>query len=149
MAVDCNLKEISELTKNYTGAELEALVKSASSHCISRCTNIMDFSKEFKYDEKNLGINMKDFLKALEEVKPSFGVDEENVNKYFREKTVNYGSQYETIMNRIFETSLMKDNLPSQSRTILLYGKSGVGKSTFALNYLKQSQYSYMKIIAP
>ncbi len=41
----CKLDELARLTKNFTGAEIEALVKSASSHSISRTTNILDFSK--------------------------------------------------------------------------------------------------------
>ena len=70
------LDELARLTKNFTGAEIESLVKSASSHCISRTTNILDFSKELVIDEKNLRVEMQDFIKALEEVKPQFGVDE-------------------------------------------------------------------------
>jgi vesicle-fusing ATPase len=64
------------LTKNFTGAEIEALVKCASSHSISRTTNILEFSKELVIDEKTLKVERQDFLKALEEVKPQFGVDE-------------------------------------------------------------------------
>lgn len=67
---------MAELTKNFTGAEIEALVKSANSHAISRQTNILDFGKELIIDEKGLKVSMEDFQKALKEVRPQFGVDE-------------------------------------------------------------------------
>lgn len=40
-----DLNKLAELTKNFTGAEIEALVKSASSFTMSRSYDIMDFSK--------------------------------------------------------------------------------------------------------
>jgi vesicle-fusing ATPase len=38
---NCKIEELARLTKNFTGAEIEALVKCASSHSISRTTNIL------------------------------------------------------------------------------------------------------------
>lgn len=54
LSPDCRLDELARLTKNFTGAELEALVKCASSHSLSRTTNILDFSKELIIDENKL-----------------------------------------------------------------------------------------------
>ena len=81
---DCRLEEIAQLTRNYTGAEIEALIKSASSYSITRNTNVMDFSQKLKIDESRLRVEKQDFLKALEEVKPQFGIDEDKFNAYFR-----------------------------------------------------------------
>jgi vesicle-fusing ATPase len=46
LAKDVNLLEIANLAKNYTGAELEAVVKNASSYAMTKGNNIMDFSKQ-------------------------------------------------------------------------------------------------------
>lgn len=43
----------------------------------------------------------------------------------------------------------MKDNLPNQKRSILLYGKQGSGKTTIGLNFAKHSKFAYIKFIAP
>jgi len=53
---DCKIEELAQLTKNFTGAEIEALVKCASSHAISRTTNILNFSEELKIDEQRLKV---------------------------------------------------------------------------------------------
>ena len=72
----CKLDELAKLTKNFTGAEIQALVKSASSYSISRTTNILEFAKELIIDQKKLKVERQDFIKALGEVKPQFGVDQ-------------------------------------------------------------------------
>lgn len=70
-----DLIELAKLTKNFTGAEIEALVKSATSFAFQRIHDIMDFKKQNL--EEEVIVELKDFKKALNEVKPSFGVDEE------------------------------------------------------------------------
>ena len=42
---------------------------------------------------------MEDFLKALDEVRPQFGFDEEKFNVYFKEKMINYGERYTKVWN--------------------------------------------------
>lgn len=66
LGADCKIEELARLTKNFTGAEIEALVKCASSHSISRTTNILDFGHELQLDEKALRVERQDFLRALE-----------------------------------------------------------------------------------
>jgi len=42
---DVNINEIAKQTNNFTGAELEGIVKSANSLAMNRHHNLMDFSK--------------------------------------------------------------------------------------------------------
>jgi vesicle-fusing ATPase len=65
LGADIKIEELARLTKNFTGAEIEALVKCASSHSISRTTNILEFGKELVIDERALKVERQDFLKAL------------------------------------------------------------------------------------
>lgn len=43
---DVDLAKIAKILKNYTGAEIEAVVKSANSFALNRHHNLMDFSKK-------------------------------------------------------------------------------------------------------
>jgi DNA replication protein DnaC len=52
-------------------------------------------------------------------------------------------------LNSLTEAAEMKDNIPNQKRSILLYGKSGTGKTVMGLNFAKHSKFSYVKFIAP
>lgn len=66
---------------------------------------------------------MQDFLKALEEVKPQFGVDEEKFVAYFREKITNYGPGYDRVMSSLRELAVMNPSQKNQKRSVLLAGR--------------------------
>ncbi|KAH9548607.1 hypothetical protein CY35_11G096600 [Sphagnum magellanicum] len=66
-----NLKELASKTKNFSGAELEGLVKSTTSFALNRQVSVADLSREIVED--NIKVTMDDFMSALNEVKPAFG----------------------------------------------------------------------------
>lgn len=123
-------------------------MKCASSHSISRTTNILEFSKELTINEKALGVAMQDFLKALEEVKPQFGVDEQKFGVYARGGVINYGPTYDRVMNTLQETATMGDRVAGEKRSVLLYGPAGSGKTTLAMAFARHTVFSYLKIIS-
>ena len=72
LAPDVNLEELAAIAKNFSGAELEGVVKSASSYALER--NI-DPSKLNKASEDfSISVTMADFTRALTEITPAFGV---------------------------------------------------------------------------
>lgn len=66
-------------TKNYSGAELEGVVKSAVSYALNRQLNMDDLSKPV--DEENIKVTMDDFLNALHEVVPAFGASTDDLER--------------------------------------------------------------------
>lgn len=82
MHSNVSLEHLAHHTKNFTGAEIESLVKSATSFAFNRVHNIMDFNKT-NLDEEVI-VEMKDFDKALSEIKPAFGFDEDKFDIYLR-----------------------------------------------------------------
>lgn len=65
---DINLCEIAQLTKNYTGAELEGLIRNAVSYVLSR-----------KYDNyQNVKLTQNDLLTALQNMKTLYGFSNED-----------------------------------------------------------------------
>ncbi|CAK9237969.1 unnamed protein product [Sphagnum troendelagicum] len=71
LSADVDLKELASKTKNLSGAELEGLVKSATSFALNRQVSATDLSREIVED--NIKVTMDDFMSALNEVKPAFG----------------------------------------------------------------------------
>ena len=51
LAPDVNLAHIAKITKNYTGAEIEAIVKSANSFALNRNHDLMNFTKNVVIDK--------------------------------------------------------------------------------------------------
>ena len=68
------LGDISKKAKNYSGAEIELLVKAATSYALTRCVDLNDLSKAL--DEKNLIVQFDDFERALGDVAPKFGANQ-------------------------------------------------------------------------
>ncbi|RVD93090.1 SEC18-like vesicular fusionprotein [Tubulinosema ratisbonensis] len=144
---DVNLEEISKLTRNYTGAELAAVVKSAVSFPLVRkvelektCQNIVP-KDEFK-------VQMSDFLEALKEVNPSFGVNEKDFsqfNKMFYEISIfkNGISLGNELLRKLKCTNLY--NISS----LLFHGPNGTGKTSLAVKIALNSRFPYVKIISP
>ena len=76
---DVSLEELAEHMKNYTGAEIEAVVKSANSFALNRHHNLLDFKTEIKFDTPGT-VAKVDFDKALMEVRPEFGVEQSKLD---------------------------------------------------------------------
>lgn len=66
-------------TKNYSGAELEGVVKSAVSFALNRQLSMDDLTKPV--DEESIKVTMDDFLHALGEVRPAFGASTDDLER--------------------------------------------------------------------
>lgn len=66
-------------TKNYSGAELEGVVKSAVSFALNRQLSLDDLTKPV--DEESIRVTMDDFLHALAEVTPAFGASTDDLER--------------------------------------------------------------------
>jgi vesicle-fusing ATPase len=93
---------------------------------------------------------MADFIQALEENKPAFGVDNENLNNCVRGGILEYGESF----NEIYRISMNFVNEIKHSKTtpllsILLEGKNGSGKTALAAKLALESKFPYVKMISP
>eukprot|EP00253_Pinus_taeda_P000561 PITA_00561 len=79
LAADVNVEELAARTKNFSGAEIEGVVKSAVSFALNRQINHDDLTKPL--DEENIKVTMDDFLCALQEVKAAFGAATDNLER--------------------------------------------------------------------
>jgi SpoVK/Ycf46/Vps4 family AAA+-type ATPase len=74
LASDVDVTTLAERTKNFTGAEIEGLVKDAGSFAFQRQVDTSDIRKVV--NAKSLCVTMGDFEEALKECKPTFGSSE-------------------------------------------------------------------------
>jgi len=80
--------KLGEISENFTGAEIEGVVKNASSYSLSRTIDIDTETQNItvKNEEDNLLIvTMDDFYKALREIKPQFGIQQNKIFTTFLE----------------------------------------------------------------
>ena len=144
---DVDLEELAKITKNYTGADIESMVKLACSNALSQggFTSIekLDLSKENK-------VEMKHFLDAVNEIQPMFGVNSTELENSVQFGMINYGENYEILAGKISSlfTQIKTTNTVSLL-SVLLEGESGCGKTALDAYQSLRSGFPYVKIISP
>jgi hypothetical protein len=86
---DVDIKELARLTKNFSGAEIGGLVKSATSFAFNRHVKVGTMAG-ISDDIEDLRVNADDFANALEEVHPAFGVSEEELAQVVQNGIIHY-----------------------------------------------------------
>ena len=89
MDSDVDIKELAKLTKNFSGAEIGGLVKSATSFAFNRHVKVGTMAG-ISDDIENLRVNADDFANALDEVHPAFGVSEEELAQVVQNGIIHY-----------------------------------------------------------
>lgn len=148
LARDVALERLAELTKNFSGAEIEGLVKDAVAYALNRQVDFEDLHKPL--DEENIKVTMSDFEHALEEVKPAFGAATEALQLYRVHGMISCGGAFDLIMNTM--RTLVKQVQSSDKTpllTCLLEGPAGSGKSAMAATTAIESEFPFIKVITP
>jgi vesicle-fusing ATPase len=94
MAADVDVNELAGLTKNFSGAELQGLVKSATSFAFNRHIKVGTMAG-VSDDVSNMQITRADFMEALNEVHAAFGVAEEELTTVVDNGIIHYSSDIE------------------------------------------------------
>ena len=92
-----NLDVIAQKTKNYSGAEIEGLIKAASSYALTRCVDVKDLSKP--PDESKLIVTLEDLERGLTDVQPKFGVKTLELKAFYRNGLVPYGENFSFLVD--------------------------------------------------
>ena len=146
---DVDLPKLAKMTKNYTGADIESMVKLATSNALSqginygKSSNKIDITKEHK-------VNMKNFEDAFAEIQPMFGVNSNELENCIQFGMINYGENYEILSSKI--SSLFEQIKNSQNislLSVLLEGEAGCGKTALASYLALHSGFPYVRIISP
>ena len=147
MDSDVNLPELAQLTKNFSGAEIAGLVKSASSFAFSRHVKVGTMAS-INEDVVNMKVNHADFHHALDEVKPAFGVSEEELSS-----RIQYGIiHYSPVVNEILREGELFVKQVGQSTplfSVLLHGPTASGKTALAARIAIDSGFPFIKLISP
>mmetsp|Transcript_19453 Transcript_19453/g.27726 ORF Transcript_19453/g.27726 Transcript_19453/m.27726 type:complete len:748 (+) Transcript_19453:63-2306(+) len=141
------LDEIAEKTKNFSGAELEGLVKAASSYALTRCVDVKDLSKA--PDESKLVVQYSDFERSLGDVEPKFGAKSQELKAIYRNGFVTYGESFDMLMNTMFR---LVEQVRTSSRTplmsVLLSGQPFTGKTAVAAKVAVESGFPFVRMIS-
>jgi vesicle-fusing ATPase len=141
------IPELAEKAKNFSGAELEGLVKAASSFALARCLDVKDLNKA--PDTKNLILQYADFEQALNDVEPKFGAKSQELKAHYRNGFVPYGDSFDLMMGtleRLVEQVRTSDRTPLMS--VLLQGPAQSGKTAIAAKLAVDSGFPFVRMIS-
>ena len=144
---DVDLAKLAKMTKNYTGADIESMVKLACSNALSQGVNYSNSKINFTKEHK---VNMKNFEDAFAEIQPMFGLKTTDLENSIQFGMINYGENYEIISSKI--SSLFEQIKNSQSislLSVLLEGEPGCGKTALASYLALHSGFPFIRIISP
>ncbi|KAF8533957.1 P-loop containing nucleoside triphosphate hydrolase protein [Trichophaea hybrida] len=145
---DVDIVELASLTKNFSGAEIGGLVKSATSFAFNRHAKIGE--KINPKDIKNMKVNRQDFMLALEEVRPAFGVSEEEFEQCTTGGILRFSKNIDNILA---EGGLFVEQVRQSEKTplvsVLMHGPPGSGKTALAATIAMASDFPFIKIVSP
>jgi vesicle-fusing ATPase len=149
MDPDVDLAELALLTKNFSGAEIAGLVKSASSFAFTRHVKVGTMAG-ISEDVVNMKVNRADFHHALEEVQPAFGVSEEQLSSRIQYGIIHYSL---TINEILKEGELFVKQVSNAESSplfsVLLHGPTASGKTALAARIAIDSGFPFIKLISP
>ena len=146
MGRDVDLTELSQITKNFSGAEINGLVRSATSFAFNRHVKV---GQQVKADLENIVVDRNDFMQALNEVQAAFGSDEVELTKCFQNGIINLPASNAILQ----EGELFVKQVSTSNKTplvsLLLHGPPGTGKTALAAKIAAKSEFPYIKFISP
>jgi vesicle-fusing ATPase len=141
MNPNVDLKKLANDTENFSGAEIESVVKNASSFALNEL--LSDNNRELK--EEEVMVQMYHFNKATKEINPAFGNSINVLKELLPEKFLLPTQSHKTIYNKLN----MLTNKNKRLQSFLLFGLNGSGKTTMIIQAAKESKVTYTKLIRP
>ena len=148
MASDVNLAELAHLSRNFSGAEIQGLVKSATSFALQRHIKGGTVAA-LSDDVVDMQIRMEDFMRALDEVHPLFGVSEEDLDRCVEGGIFQFSQHIDKILKngRNYVNQVRSGRTPLLS--VLLHGPRGSGKTALAARIAMDSEFPFIRLVRP
>ena len=146
---DVSLNDLAHRTKNFSGAELNGLVRSATSFALNRHVKVGTMAG-VSDDVQDITVNSSDFDHAFDDVKPAFGVSEDELQGCLTGGIIRFSRSIDNILDEgrlIVQQVQAPDSTPLFSA--ILHGPPGSGKTALAAKMALDSGYPFIKLCTP
>ncbi|GMS82664.1 hypothetical protein PENTCL1PPCAC_4839, partial [Pristionchus entomophagus] len=144
--VDLNV--LAAKSKNFSGAEIEGLVRAAQSSAMNRL--VKPGGKELVDPDavEKLSVAMGDFEHALEnDIKPAFGCAEDKLARFVQYGIINWGREFSEVLE-MGALAVAKARSSKLAVSCCLSGGKWSGKSALAAEIAKTSEFPFVKVIS-
>lgn len=151
LSADVDIKELATETKNFSGAELEGLVRAAQSTAMNRHIKASTKVEVDMEKAESLQVTRGDFLASLEnDIKPAFGTNQEDYASYIMNGIIKWGDPVTRVLE---DGELLVQQTKNSDRTplvsVLLEGPPHSGKTALAAKIAEESNFPFIKICSP
>ncbi|KAK2193402.1 hypothetical protein NP493_13g06000 [Ridgeia piscesae] len=147
LAHDVDIDELASETKNFSGAEIEGLIRAATSTAMNRLIKAKDKVEVDPDAIEKLMVTKADFKSALAtDCKPAFGVSTDELSTYIYNGITNWG---EPVTHVLENGELLVNQTRTSDRTPLITGPPNSGKTALAATIAKNSDFPFLKICTP
>jgi vesicle-fusing ATPase len=136
-----DLDKFSDMMENFSGAEIESVVKNASSFAINEV--LMLETKDIKCED--ILVTNNHFMQSLNEIKPAFGNNKRNIEKLLPRNFVELKGEHMETFYKLMEITKNENRLDR----ILIKGPKKVGKTTLISKLALDSDIKFVKLIRP
>lgn len=169
-----DLKELAKETRNYSGAELEGVVRSAAAFAFGKMIDFTNLGKEASAsDIRDLKITKENFDNALLDIRPIFGKNEADFKSVLEFPFLEYSKPFSQLLKQLrlvvaqvrggekVPSKPRRDNTRSPATspersastiphsTLLLKGKPQTGKSALAALLAKEANFPFVRVVSP
>jgi vesicle-fusing ATPase len=150
-----DIQDLAQKTKNFTGAEIEGLVKGAAAYAFNRQVNLKEDLRKV-VDAKSLMVQAEDFEAALKECKPQFGSNEaeDEMRRTAGNGVIPFSREFENVSNLFKELAMESASSTNAASTlalvsVLLCGEPGSGKTALAAKVAYESGFPLVRVLSP
>eukprot|EP00768_Dysnectes_brevis_P001762 gnl/Dysnectes_brevis/1495_a1693_1697.p1 GENE.gnl/Dysnectes_brevis/1495_a1693_1697~~gnl/Dysnectes_brevis/1495_a1693_1697.p1 ORF type:complete len:741 (-),score=263.99 gnl/Dysnectes_brevis/1495_a1693_1697:120-2342(-) len=147
LSPDVDLPALAERTKNFSGAELAGLVRSAASFALAGLVDPAQIAQLDKIDPESIVVTQECFEGALKEVRPDYGRDQLDLGAMSPLGFIPVGKSI-SILDDIMGHIAMVQKSAVRLGTLLLHGQPGSGKTAILSHVIQSCNFDYVKLIS-
>mmetsp|Transcript_44090 Transcript_44090/g.82453 ORF Transcript_44090/g.82453 Transcript_44090/m.82453 type:complete len:750 (+) Transcript_44090:66-2315(+) len=139
-----SLEELAARTRNFSGAELEALVRAAVASAMSQKVDVHNLKAAQDLDQ--ILVTSADFDLALKEVRPAFGQDTDSLEQCVAQGIIPFVPSLTQVLQKLEGYVQQARSSPGPLfLTSLLHGIPGSGKSALAAHVARRSDFPFIR----
>jgi len=151
LGADVDITDLAKRTKNFSGVEIEGLVRAAQSSAMNRMLKGYNFAQMDPGAIKKFVVGKADFEYALKhDVKPVFGRSDEQIDRLLGGDFINWDTIVSDILHQgqLLVAQTLNPDFSGFVRA-LLTGPAHSGKTCLAAKIAKESDFSFIKFVTP